>query len=93
MSGHVNELLCKLIAYNLVVSARKMRMRGIVPDFPSEVPLLEDVLRGMVEAPVLRAAWAGPSPVLFVQDLFLFDYSCKATPGTGFIVRSSGTLS
>ena len=56
MSGHVNELLCKLIAYNLVVSARKMRMRGIVPDFPSEVPLLEDVLRGMVEIPVLRAA-------------------------------------
>ncbi len=54
--GHVNELLCKLIAYNLVVSAREMRMRGIVPDFPSEVPLLEDVLRGMVEIPVLRAA-------------------------------------
>ena len=30
-----NELLCKLIAYNLVVSAREMRMRGIRPDFPS----------------------------------------------------------
>ena len=54
--GHVNELLCKLIAYNLVVSARETRMRGVRPDFPSEVPLLEDVLRGMVEVPVLMAA-------------------------------------
>ena len=33
-----------------------LAMRGIVPDFPSEVPLLEDVLRGMVEISVLRAA-------------------------------------
>ena len=54
--GHVNELLCKLIAYNLVVCARQMRMRGVVPDFPSEIPLLEDVVRRMVEVPVLRAA-------------------------------------
>ena len=54
--GHVNELLCKLIGYNLVVCAREMRMRGMMPDFPSEVPLLEDVLRGMVEVPVQMAA-------------------------------------
>ena len=54
--GHVNEILSKLIAYNLAVSAREMRMRGISPDYPSEVPLLEDVLRGMVEIPVLSAA-------------------------------------
>lgn len=54
--GHVNEVLCKLIAYNLVVCAREMRMRGVRPDFPSEVPLLEDVLRRMVEVPVLMAA-------------------------------------
>ena len=46
--GHVNEVLCKLIAYNLVVCGREMRMRGVRPDFPSEVPLLEDVLRRMV---------------------------------------------
>ena len=43
------------MAYNLVVCARQMRMRGVVPDFPSEVPLFEDVLRGMVEVPVLMA--------------------------------------
>ena len=48
--------ICKLVAYNLVVSARQMRMRGIRPDFPSEVPILEDVVRGMVAAPLLRAA-------------------------------------
>ena len=49
--GHVNELLCKLIAYNLVVSARAMRMRGVRPDFPSEIPLLEDVVRGWLKSP------------------------------------------
>ena len=32
--GHVNELLCKLIAYNLVVSARETRMRGSGRTFP-----------------------------------------------------------
>lgn len=77
-AGMSTSFSASLIARNLVVSGREMRMRGVRPDFPAEVPLIEDVVRGMVEAPVLRAAWAGPSPVLFVQDLFLFDYSCKA---------------
>ena len=31
--GWVNEELCKLIGYNLVSSARDMRMRGVVPGF------------------------------------------------------------
>ena len=32
------------------------RMRGNRMDFSSEIPLLEGVVRGMVEAPLLRAA-------------------------------------
>ena len=40
----------------MFVPLSQMRMRGIVPDFPSEVPLLQNVVKGMVETPLLRAA-------------------------------------
>ena len=56
VKSHVNEFLCKLIAYNLVVCAREMKMRGIRPDFLSEVPILEDAVRELVESPVLQVA-------------------------------------
>jgi transposase len=55
-AGHVNELLCKLICYNLVVSARQMRIHGLRPDFLSEVSWLDDVVRGVVEMPISKAA-------------------------------------
>ena len=32
--GYINELLSKLIACDLVVCVREIRMRGIAPDFP-----------------------------------------------------------
>ena len=81
-AGMSTSFSASLIARNLVVSGREMRMRGVRPDFPSEVPLIEDVVRGMVEAPVLRAAWAGSVPQHYSCRIcfnwFLFDYSCKA---------------
>ena len=40
----------------LEVAARQMRMGGIMPDFPTEIPFLEDVVRELVETPRLQAA-------------------------------------
>ena len=48
-SGHVNEILCKIIAYNLGVVGREMRMRGVVPDFPKEVYMLENSIKVLNE--------------------------------------------
>ena len=50
-SGHVNEILCKIIAYNLGVVGREMRMRGVVPDFPKEVYMLENSVKALNEEP------------------------------------------
>ena len=47
--GHFNELLCKLIAYNIVAVAREVRMRGITPDYPAEIGILEGPIRALVE--------------------------------------------
>ena len=54
--GQFNELLCKLVAYNLVAVAREVRMLGIVPDFPSEVGLLEGSIQAFCEVPRRTAA-------------------------------------
>ena len=54
--GQFNELLCKLVAYNLVAVAREVRMLGIVPDFPSEVGLLKGSIQAFSEAPRREAA-------------------------------------
>ena len=50
-SGHSNELLCKIIAYNLVTVGREMRIRGVVPDFPTEVHMLENSVKALNEEP------------------------------------------
>lgn len=55
-SGHSNELLCKIIAYNLVVVGREMRMRGVVPDFPKEVHMLENSIKVLNEESKALAA-------------------------------------
>ena len=47
--GHFNELLCKLIAYNIVAVSREVRMRGIMPDYPAEIGLLEGPVRALRE--------------------------------------------
>ena len=39
--GQCNEVLCKVLAYNLAAVAREVRMRGVVPDYSSEVERLE----------------------------------------------------
>ena len=55
-SGHVNEILCKVISYNLGIVAREMRMRGVVPDFPTEVHMLENSVKALNEEPRALAA-------------------------------------
>lgn len=75
-----NEALCKVIACNLVVFAREMRMCGIRPDFPAEVSLLEEAVRGLYEVPGLKAAQAGwclgNLRAGFVQNGSNFRFSC-----------------
>ena len=44
------------------------RYCGIWPDFPSEVTLLEDAVREMIEVLVLRMASSGLFLILFVQS-------------------------
>ncbi len=48
-SGLVNEGLCRVIAYNLIVLAREVRMRGIELDLPGVAMLLEDSIRDVIE--------------------------------------------
>ena len=55
-SGHVNEILCKIIAYNLGVVGREMRMRGVTPDFPKEVEMLANSIKVLNEEPRPLAA-------------------------------------
>ncbi len=38
------QLLCKVLAYNLSGVAREVRMRGVRPDFPSEADRLEQTV-------------------------------------------------
>ena len=56
----VNESLCKVVAYNLSVLARQVRMRGIELDLPTEAVALEGCIRDMLEMrklkPLERAA-------------------------------------
>ena len=58
--GHVNESLCKVVAYNLSVLARQVRTRGIELDLPTEAMALEDCIGEVVEMrkpkPLERAA-------------------------------------
>ena len=56
----VNESLCKMIAHNLCVVAREVRVRGIELNLSTEVVALEDCIRVVVEMrrreSVVRAA-------------------------------------
>ena len=45
----VNEALCKVIAYNLIVLAREVRMREVHLDLPSEALALEDCIKESLE--------------------------------------------
>ena len=47
--GQTNEALVKLVAYNIRVLAREVRMRDIPLDLPSEVLALEDCIRLVVD--------------------------------------------
>ena len=49
--GRVNEILCKIIAYNLGIARREMWMRGVIPDFPKEVSMLENSIKVLDEEP------------------------------------------
>ena len=48
-NAQVNESLCKVIAYNLVVLAREVRMKGIDFDLPMEAMALEGCIKEVVE--------------------------------------------
>ena len=54
--GDVNEVLSKPGAYNLIGSARQMRMRGMRPTFLEELSSLGEEVRGVVGVPELEAA-------------------------------------
>ena len=46
---NMNEALAKLVAYNVRVLAREVRMKDISLDLPSEARFLEDCIRRVVE--------------------------------------------
>ena len=48
-AAQMNEALAKLLAYNLRVLAREVRMRGIELDLLTEICLFEDCIRNVVD--------------------------------------------
>ena len=54
--AQMNEVLAKLVAYNLRVLSREVRMRDIALDLPVEARFLEDCIRKVVEMRACQAS-------------------------------------